>query len=471
MPSQPPQSEHTQTRDRARAAVAGALARHDLAAAAVAVIQLENLQAGTSAAPDVAAAAHAEVGDLWSVLGDYPRALAAYIKAVELEPARPRYLFNRAAVRRFVGDLGAAEQDYDEAIRLAPHDAQAWLNRSELRTQTIDRNHVDELERALRAAPPEWRHQVPLHYALAKEYEDLGDHLASWAHLAAGAQMRRRNMRYDVRADLSTMTWIREAFPAPDPSSGLDTDRPIFILGMPRTGSTLVERILGNHSDVHAAGELQDFGLAVVAAVRAHLGRNAERRELVFASSRIDHARLGADYLHRTRSRTGNKARFVDKLPLNYLYIGLIAQALPNARIVHVVRNPMATCYAVFKVLFEQGYPFSYDLRELSDYYIAYRRLMRHWHSVMPGRLIEISYESLVADPSAETARMLTALGLPWEPACADILGNKAPTTTASAAQVRRPIHRASVDRWRHYEAQLAPVAERLREAGINPEE
>ncbi len=456
--------------DRVRAAVADALTRHDLAAAAAAVTRLEESRAGESAAPDVAAASHAEIGDLWSVLGDYARALAAYGRAVELAPTRSRYWFNRAAVRRFLGDLGAAEQDYDEAIRLAPHDAQAYLNRADLRPQTIERNHIDELERALRAAPPDWRHQVPLRYALAKEYEDLGDHRASWHHLAAGAQLRRRNMRYDVRTDLATMEWIREAFPARAPSGGNPTDRPIFILGMPRTGSTLVERILGSHSDVHAGGELQDFGLAVVEAVRAHLGRDAGRREMVFASSLIDHAKLGGDYLRRTRLRTGDRGRFTDKLPLNYLYIGLIAQALPNARIVHVVRNPMATCYAVFKVLFDQGYPFSYELCELADYYIAYRRLMHHWHAVLPGRLIEITYEALVVDPASETRRLLDALGLAWEPACVDILANQSPSTTASASQVRRPIHRVGIDQWRHYEAQLSPVALRLRGAGISPE-
>ena len=454
--------------DQARAAVAGALTRRDLTAAVAAVLRLQTLLAARSGAPDALAAAHAEIGDWWTVLGDYRRALEAYGKAIELAPSESRYWFNRAAVRRFLGELSLAEGDYDEAIRRAPRDAQAYLNRSELRPQTPEHNHIAELERALGDGPLDWRYQVPLRYALAKEYEDLADPRSSWRHLAAGAALRRRHLRYDVRNDLATAEWIREAFPALDLSGGERTDRPIFIVGMPRTGSTLVERILGNHGDVHAAGELQDFGVAVVAAVRAHLGRDAQRREMVFASSRIDHAQLGADYLHRTRERTGNKARFTDKLPLNYLYVGLIAQSLPNARIVHVVRHPMATCYAIFKVLFEQGYPFSYDLGELADYYIAYRRLMRHWHSVLPGRLIEVAYESLVGDPAAETRRLLTALDLPWQPGCLDILGNTAPSTTASAAQVRRPIHRESIDQWRHYESPLAPVAARLRAAGIS---
>ncbi len=468
MPLKSRHTDRTPSTDQARAAVAAALARRDVDAAAAAVLHRGTLQAGNSAAPAGLAAADGELGDFWSILNDYPRALAAYMKAVELAPSESRYWFNRAAVRRFLGELALAEGDYDEAIRRAPRDAQAYLNRSELRPQTGDHNHVEELEHALGDGPPDWRYQVPLHYALAKEYEDLADYQSSWRHLAAGAALRRRHLRYDVRTDVATAEWIREAFPALDLSGGTRTDRPIFVVGMPRTGSTLVERILGNHEDVHPAGELQDFGLAVVSAVRAYLGRDAQRREMVFASSRVDQAGLGADYLHRTRSRAGHKARFIDKLPLNYLYIGLIAQSLPDARIVHVVRSAMATCYAIFKVLFEQGYPFSYDLGELADYYIAYRRLMRHWHSVLPGRLIEVAYESLVDDPAAETRRMLSALGLPWQAACVDILGNRAPSTTASAAQVRRPIHRESVDQWRHYESQLAPVAGRLRAAGIS---
>lgn len=451
----------------ARQAAIAALRCRELSAAAAAVNQLAALQ--SAARGPEGARAHAELGDLWSALADYPAAEASYTQAIELDSAEPRFWFNRATVRRFLGQLEAAESDYDCVIALAPTDAQAYLNRSELRPQAAERNHIAELERALTTGGDHWTHEVPLRYALAKEYEDLGQYAKSWGHLAAGADLRRRHLEYDVKVDLATVEWIREAFPAADRSGpGAASAEPIFILGMPRTGSTLVDRILGTHTQVYSAGELADFGAAVVAAVQQRRGRKLSRRELIVCSAELDFAALGEDYLSRTRPRTGHTPYFCDKLPLNYLYCGLIARALPRARIVHVIRGPMATCHGIFKVLFDRGYPFSYDLQELADYYVGYRRLMDHWYATLPGRIIEVRYEKLVADAAGETRRLLAALGLPWQPECLDFSKNPAPVTTASAVQVRRPIYSGAVSLWRNYERELAPLARRLRAAGIS---
>jgi len=391
---------------------------------------------------------------------------------VELAPTESRYWFNRAAVRRFLGEIDAAEQDYDRVILLDPGDAQAYPNRSELRVQTVERNHVAELERALATGPGSWQYQVPLRYALAKEREDLADYVESWRHLAAGAALRRQHLRYDLRTDLATVDWITQAFPADSTfSGGFKSDEPIFILGMPRTGSTLVDRILGSHTDVFSAGELPDFAAALISAVHGRLGRVPPRQEMVAASAAIDFAALGADYLRRTRPRTGRTPHFTDKLPLNYLYCGLIARALPGARILHVTRHPLANCYAMFKVLFDQGYPFSYDLGELAEYYLGYRRLMAHWHAALPGRIIEIAYEDLVARSEVEVPKLLTALGLSWQRGCLEFYNNPAPVATASAAQVRRPIYGTAVSAWRHFERELAPLAARLGVAGVPIEE
>jgi hypothetical protein len=331
---------------------------------------------------------------------------------------------------------------------------------------------VAELERALAVGPGSWQYQVPIRYALAKEHEDLADYAASWRHLSAGAALRRRHLKYDLRTDLATINWITQAYPADSTfAGGFQSAEPIFILGMPRTGSTLVDRIVGSHTDVFSAGELPDFAAALVSAVQRRLGRVPPRQELVAASATIDFAAVGADYLRRTRPRTGRTRHFTDKLPLNYLYCGLIARALPGARIVHVTRHPLANCYAMFKVLFDQGYPFSYDLGELAEYYLGYRRLMAHWHAALPGRIIDIAYEDLVADSAAEAPRLLQALGLAWQPACLEFHKNPAPVATASAAQVRRPIYGTAVSAWRHFERELAPLAARLRVAGVHLEE
>ena len=449
--------------------VAAALRRRDLGAAVAAVERLGALHAAAGGSDGMRARAHAELGDLWSLLSDFAAAHRSYTQAIELASNESRYWFNRAAVGRFLGQLEAAEADYDRAIALAPADAQAYLNRSELRPQTAERNHIAELERALRRGPGSWRFEVPLRYALAKEYEDLGEYGLAWRHLSAGASLRRRHLQYDPSVDLKTVDWIRQAFPAALVGSpGAASTEPIFILGMPRTGSTLVDRILGSHAQVYSAGELPDFGAAAVAAVQQRRGQNVARQELIAGSAELDFAALGQDYLRRTRPRTGHTPYFTDKLPLNYLYCGLIARALPQARIVHVTRGPMATCYGIFKVLFDQGYPFSYDLGELADYYLGYLRLMTHWHTTLPGRIIDIAYEDLVVNTASEVQRLLGALSLPWQSQCLEFDKNPAPVATASAAQVRRPIYSSAVSIWRHYERELSPLAARLKSAGVS---
>ncbi|MDE2295416.1 MAG: sulfotransferase [Gammaproteobacteria bacterium] len=448
-----------------------ALARRDFAAAETAIRRLDGLAGGIAGSADLRARANAELGDLCVLAGDYPAARGYYDQCVALAPKEPRHWFNRATVRRFLGDLEGAEQDYDACLRLAPGDAQAHLNRSELRVQSIERNHLPELERALASAPADWRARVPLHYALAKEYEDLGEFSRAWSQLTAGATLRRRHLEYDVRRDMTTMEAIRAAFPAePNGPGGAASHEPIFILGMPRTGSTLVDRMLGSHPQVHSAGELPDFGLAVVAAVTHRQRGPVARDALIAESAKLDFAALGDAYLARTRPRTGRTPFFTDKLPLNFLYCGLIARALPAAQMVHVIRGPIATCLSIYKVLFDRGYPFSYDLNELADYYAAYRRLMDHWKRVLPGRLIEIEYESLIARPEQEARRLFTALGIAFDPRCLAFERNPTPVATASAAQVRRPIYADSVASWRHYARELEPLATRLRAAGIEPE-
>jgi hypothetical protein len=189
---------------------------------------------------------------------------------------------------------------------------------------------------------------------------------------------------------------------------------------------------------------------------------------MIQASSQLDFEALGRDYLALARASGAIGEYFIDKMPLNFLYCGLIRRALPQARIVHVQRHPMAACYAMFKTLFEDAYPFSYDLSELGRYYLAYRRLMRHWAQAMPGRIYELRYESMIEDQLGETRRLLAFCGLDWEDACAQFHENPDPSTTASAAQVRQPIYDSSVEQWRHYAEQLSELRRLLMEGGID---
>ncbi len=417
------------------------------------------------------------LGNLFSRANDQQRALSAYDRAVTLAPNNPHFIFNRATVYRFLGRLAEAEADYDRVIALKPADYEAYANRSELRTQSGDANHIGELEALIAQGISDWRGDVQVRYALAKEYEDIGDHSRSFQHLRQGARKRREHMRYDIAVDLSTVDWIMEAFPAAPSESAphslpAPSDDPIFVVGLPRSGTTLVDRILGSHSKVYSAGELDHFALCIVDAARRRSGgAQLPRRELIARSADLDFPALGRDYLDRVRHVTAGVVRFTDKMPLNYLYCGLIRRALPNAKIVHVARRPMAACYAMYKTLFKDGYPFSYDLGEVGRYYVGYRRLMDHWQTSMPAVIYPLSYEALVADQLGETRKLLDFCGLEWEDSCVEFHRNPSPTTTASAAQVRRPLYDSSVSQWRHYAAELAELSSLLSAAGISTEQ
>ncbi|HEX4151698.1 MAG TPA: sulfotransferase [Steroidobacteraceae bacterium] len=416
------------------------------------------------------AAAWDAIGTVRSFAGDQAGALEAYDRAVALLPEESQFAFNRASVRRFLGDLQGAEADYDRAIAQRPLDFEAYLNRSELRAQTAERNHVTELEALARRPDLDWRGYVQIHYALAKECEDLGRYIEAFDHLQRGARRRREHLRYDVAVDVATAAWIASAFPAMPAAASPEASAqdPIFIVGLPRSGTTLVERILASHSSIASAGELDSFALSLVDAARRKSGRtDLPRQELVALSAMLDFPALGRDYLARARAAYGGTGRFIDKMPLNYLYCGLIRRALPNARIVHVVRQPMAVCHAMYKTLFKSGYPFSYDLREIGRYYAAYRRLMAHWQGTMPGAIYDLHYETLIADQAGETRKLLEYCGLEWEDACLAFHRNPTPSTTASASQVRRPLYDSSVSQWRHYEDRLKELKDALAAEGM----
>jgi tetratricopeptide (TPR) repeat protein len=407
-----------------------------------------------------------ELGLRYTLLGLFHEAERCYATALALRPGDPSCLYNHATTLIALGRMDAAEAALDQVIEQAPEDGDAWYNRSTLRRQTPERNHVASIEARLRQVHDTDSALVPLWYALAREQEDLGEHAAAFAALRRGADARRQRLQYRVEDDLDTMRLIAGTFDAgffARQHAGHDDARPLFVVGLPRSGTTLVERTLASHPAISSRGESADLAQAVVRLASPASGK----AELVQRSARMDFAALGRAYCGTLPPATGH-ARVVDKTPGNFLYLGLVAAALPQARIVHLRRNPMDACHAMYKTLFRMAYPFSYDLDDLGRYWLGYSELMAHWRRVLPAdRFIEVDYEELVADHEGVSRRLVAHAGLDWDSACLAFDRNPEPTLTASAAQVRQPVYRSSVGLWRQYERELAPLRRRLEAAGV----
>ncbi len=410
------------------------------------------------------------VATMLSRLDENETAKALYEKALRLEPGNAQDHYNLATVLQFLGDLEGAEASCDRALTLNPDLYETQFVRSRLRKQTPERNHVSELETARRKPGKLPIEHTIVCYALAKEYEDLGEFETSFTVLKEGADTYRNSIDFNVRTETNHMAALIEVFSpevCSDAAEGNPADAPIFVLGLPRTGTTLVERIYASHSQVVSAGELPNFLLMMERLAREAFP-DSHKNKLIEDALKLRPAELGAVYMKSVAARYKEAGKFVDKLPANFLYIGFIRRSLPNATIVELKRHPMDACYAMYKMLFNQIYPASYDLDDLAAYYIHYRKLMDHWHERFPGQITTVAYEDLVADQEAQSRRLLKAAGLPWEDQVLEFHKTKSASATASAPQVRSPVYASSVQLWRRYETQLAPLAEKLTAAGID---
>lgn len=407
-----------------------------------------------------------DVAQLYMRLNEPAHAARFYARAVTLDPALAAYRYNQSTALIALGRMEQAEAVLDSVIAQQPRDYDAWYNRATLRQQTPERNHVAAIEAELRRQGLQRKEEVPLCYALARELEDLGDDQRSFAALARGAAARRSLMSYRVDEDEAIMRDIGAAFARPvirQHVPGCADSRPIFVVGLPRSGTTLIDRILSSHSQIGSHGESTDFALSLMTLA----GPCTSKSELLEKAIRLDPGQLGHAYCARLSAHP--EERVVDKTPANFLYLGLIARALPNARIVYVRRQAMDVCYAMYKTLFRMAYPYSYDLADLGRYWLAFDALMRHWqHNVPAHQMLTVDYERLVAEPEATTRALLEHVGVPWENACLRFDKNPLPSLTASAAQVRQPIYRSSVGLWRRYAVGLEPLRTFLRQADVS---
>jgi tetratricopeptide (TPR) repeat protein len=433
---------------------------------------------------------------------DAGRALAEIERLLAADPRHPGYRNLAAVILSRVGEYGRSSRMYEELLREYPGNSKVWLSYGHvLKTEGRQDECVAAYRRAIEREPgfgeAFWslanlktfrfteadlaamragvddpavsvENRVHLHFALGKALEDAADYAASFGHYARGNALHREHNRYDAdvnarRVERMTATFTREFFAA-HPGGGCPDPSPIFIVGMPRAGSTLLEQILSSHPAVEGTTELPDM-ITMARELRdlAESDAIGAYAEVLAAMNPAALRELGERYLERTRvHRKTNRPHFIDKMPNNFLHVAMIHLALPNARIIDARRHPLACCFSNFKQHYARGQRFSYDLADMGRYYRDYLRLMAHFDAVLPGRIHRVHYERLVEDTEAEVRRLLDHCGLPFDPACLRFFENERPVRTASSEQVRQPIYREGVDQWRHFEPWLDPLKEAL---------
>jgi tetratricopeptide (TPR) repeat protein len=428
-----------------------ALGRHDAAIA--------RYERAIALRPDVASA-HNNLANSLHALGRHKAAITEYERAIALKPDGAEAYANMGEALKEMGRLDAARDAFERAIAREPERAGLYLGLADVTRFAADDAHLkamETLQENARGLPPQER--IELGFALGKALADLGRCEESFRQLRQANASKRREISYDEPTSLALLDRVAATFTRETMTrhrdAGAVSPLPIFIVGMPRSGTTLVEQILASHPRVFGAGELPDFGEVVA----QHVAFPEAVTTLDPASLR----RIGTAYCARLGARAPDAAGITDKTPSNFLFAGLIALALPQARIIHVRRDPGDTCFSCFATLFSAGQPFAYDLGELGRYYRAYDRLMAHWRRVLPeGTMIELRYEALVADLAGEARRLVAFCGLDWDAACLAFHRTPRVVRTASAAQVRQPIYRSSLGRARAYGDLLRPLLDAL---------
>lgn len=407
------------------------------------------------------------IGMTHSLLGDQASAKRWYARACAGAPENPGYAVNLASAQIFLGETAEAQATLTALLARRGDIAQAeWLLSSVNKADDPARARA-LMAKSMAARDPQSR--AFFAYAAGKDFEDCEEWEAAFAAFEAGARAKQETFEYDEAGEEAMFAALRDTFTADWPSrarKGFDDPSPIFVVGQPRTGTTLIERIITSHSMVESAGELQQFGLSVR---RLTPGWSPEMSaaEGVVLSTEADLEALGREYLRVSAPMRTGAPRFVDKLPRNYQHIPLILAALPNAKIVHLTRDPMDACFASYKQLFAEAYHHSYDQRQMARHFVRYAGLMETWRERFPGRFLDISYEETVTDFEPQARRLIGFLDLPWEDRCLAFHEQKTAVATASAVQVREKPHARSVGRWRRYEKQLAPMRETLFDAGV----
>ncbi len=405
------------------------------------------------------------LGSILLLLGRFDEAVAAFDRALALPSTlRERVLLARAMAHQESGNSTEALRLLDELVAEFPLSIPAWYARADIVKFKAGDPTIVRMEELLDPQGVQSKSdRIIIHFTLGKAYLDTGESDQAFRHLDEGNRMKRAITKFDPPATKRWMESLAAAFPAEVftkfAGAGPASAMPIFVLGMPRSGTTLIEQILSSHSQIHGAGELKAISLILDQAGGMPDAMQSMTAERLTA--------MGKDYLARVAPLADGKAHVVDKMPANFLHAGLIHLMLPNARIIHSRRDPVDTCLSCYSKLFGGEQAFTYDQAELGRFYRDYETLMEHWRSVLPEtHFIEVDYENVIEDLERETRRMLEFLGLEWEPACLDFHQTKRQVRTSSVNQVRKPVYKTSAGRWRPHAANLKPLLEAL---GIDP--
>jgi predicted Zn-dependent protease len=404
-----------------------------------------------------------------SLVGEYAQSIALYGDVLAKHPNQPKVWLSYGHALKTAGRRDECVAAYRRGLALAPQFGEAYWSLANLKTFRFEPDELSALRTQTARSDIADEDKLHLHYALGKALEDAGDHEASFAHYAMGATIRRAQIEYDSGAVTDQLQRAKALFTPEFFSSraglGFEDPAPIFVVGLPRSGSTLVEQILASHSMVEGTMELPDI-IAIARSVGGRNGGEQERETYPEALAELDGDALnalGGSFIEKSRiHRKLGRPFFIDKMPNNFLHIGLIRLILPNAKIIDARRHPMATCFSGFKQHFARGQNFSYDLRDIGRYYRDYVNLMTHFDGVLPGRIHRVIYEDMVSDTETEVRRLLDYCGLPFEDACLRFYENDRAVRTASSEQVRQPIFREGLDQWRNFEPWLAPLRDEL---------
>ena len=410
-------------------------------------------------------AALSRLASVRQMLGEHEAAMALLDRALALGHDNADFRYIRGVQLMFNGRLDEAERELDTCLAMGTQYGRAAVTRARLRKQAAAGNHVDDLRRRVSAASSGSEDLAAFEYALYKELDDLGESAQAWDALARGARIMAARNPYNTAVESSRIDRLLDLVDTDFVArGGADADGgaiPIFIIGMPRSGTTRLDRLLGAHPQVESAGELGDFARAL-RWTADHVAIEPVDDVILERAADLDYAALGHRYLSQTRWRAHGRPFYVDKLPINWIQAGFIARALPQARILHMVRPAMDVCYSNFRAFFGQGYAYSYAFDRLAAHYRDYRRTLAHWHQVMPGRVLDVDYAGLIKDTQTTARRVLDFCALPFAPECLEISGSRGPVATLSAVQVREPLHSRAIEEWQRYASQLSPLRELL---------